>query len=764
MAVAAASQEPLKSMPDRSKLAGMASRTVQVARMLAPGRPAQTIIPALKSATMEQIDDLPAMLANTWGPGTYKIEVYDDSGSEKDSWTAKLGGPVNGANDQEGSMNGSNGANGAAMTAGILPDGSAAPAALRPLGHGYFYDEALGVITTPNKQMFPWRQGDPFPAGLGPVTAPAQGASSAWNPQWGAPPPWTPQGQQPPWATGWGSFPVEQPNRELELLKERLAAAEKQAERSAAEAKEARDREERRTEREATEARFKALADAQTAQTQALLAALAKLGEAPKGPDPQVEALRLELAESKRQAEVQRADAERRASEERTRAEIAGMNTRFEAALREAAGNKTDPMVTVLMQLMTSQQASSTEAVRMIGESSKAQLEAARLQAASIADKLATGTMTPERMIELVRTMSQTSQGTTGEMQKGFAQLFTMATELIKFRTEMESAGAPPAWQAFAERGMEQLGNVAKMIAAMKMRAQMGPQQPQQGQGRPPQQVQARPAAPPQQRVAAPAPRPAVMPPPPPAEEHPADIRERLAAEKFGPRGADGRPIGRQVPPAAAPAPAPAAAATPNLTVVPPPAAAAPEQQRGGRKGGSKRREVPAPAPQAPPAAAAAEVANRLPTPEEIEAAAAHAKPLSMHTPDEVRASLSGLTEEDVFGPAMSQVKVLRASVREMRLPAHEVANAMLEARGYFQGFGIYPPCLELLDGGHIDILVEWLLPEENDAFRGKVVTEIRTKIAAAMQGAPPGAAAEADGEEEEGEEEEDGGDEGQAS
>lgn len=141
------------------------------------------------------------------------------------------------------------------------------------------------------------------------------------------------------------------------------------------------------------------------------------------------------------------------------------------------------------------------------------------------------------------------------------------------------------------------------------------------------------------------------------------------------------------------------------------------------------------------------------------------AKPIAGATEADVREVLANVGEEEVFGPALSQVKVLRASVREAHLPALEVANAMMEARAYFQSFGIYPPCLELLDNGHHNILVEYLLPEEAQPFRDKVVLALRERLAAEIRAMQAGGASAA-AEEEDDEEEEDGedGDEGQGS
>jgi hypothetical protein len=178
-----------------------------------------------------------------------------------------------------------------------------------------------------------------------------------------------------------------------------------------------------------------------------------------------------------------------------------------------------------------------------------------------------------------------------------------------------------------------------------------------------------------------------------------------------------------------APAPAPAAAASPEA---------------GGRRGGKRRRE-----------AAPAGVAG-APAPASAPAAGGTVIPIHQMPASDLRTLVARMPDEQLFGEALSQIVVLRASVREANLPPKEVAEAVLMSRQYFQAFNILPPCLELLSNGHFDILCDRLLPESSEAFRAQCVQAIGTQLAAELAAAQGGG-----GEEEGGDDEDDAGEEG---
>ena len=94
-----------------------------------------------------------------------------------------------------------------------------------------------------------------------------------------------------------------------------------------------------------------------------------------------------------------------------------------------------------------------------------------------------------------------------------------------------------------------------------------------------------------------------------------------------------------------------------------------------------------------------------------------------------MRALIEAFDDDAFFGPSLSQVEKLRDSIATEALPPDQAANAILMSRQYFAAFGEYPPVLEVLNAGHIEVLLERLLPDVDDGYRRQVADSIRVQL-----------------------------------
>jgi hypothetical protein len=616
-----------KATPDVAKINGMASRTLWVSKLGARGSPSQVVVPAWKGVSADQIDQLHSTLARDFGPGTYKFEVADGTGPEKDSWTAKLGGDT-----PEGSM--SNGFNGAPITS-INPGGEGT---LRDLGHGYLYNESLGLLTTPARELFEWRPGMPLPM---PGRASTQTSTL------------------PPWAQipGWGAMPVTDSDSSRTRALETQIADER-----------------RRHEMDEVKNTFAKLVEDTNRRFEMLVE---KLSTRPSGPSPEVVALEARLAQ---QEQSQRAQLENNQREERHRSDLQAIQARFELMIKELSGNKQDPMLMMLAQVMSAAQSSNAETVKAMQQAAQVSATSSERQSQFVADRLSSSVMSPIQMVEMIKMAKDTSstEGVNRQMVEMFQSVFGMAKDLIKEQAEMNSQGNGPAWLPIAQQALERVGTVAQAYAARQTPvAQIAAPPPRRAQPRP--QV---------------AEHPQVMPPAP-APLRPltaAEMRDQAAREAhlFQP-GATPPTV------AAAPAPVPQASAPP---------AAIPKKRRGRPQSSS------APAAPPPPSVSPAELLRAAPI-------------------EDVRSEVAQFSDEKFFGPFHSQVLKLREAVVSEGLAPAQTAQAVLMSRAYFQSYGELPPAIELLNTNHVEVLVERLLPDVDDAYRGEVVVEIRAQIEA---------------------------------
>jgi hypothetical protein len=685
--MATPTDQPTRVSPDIQKLAGMGARTVNITKLLARG--GQPIWLAKKGVSVDMISEMQSTLPTLYGPGMYLFEVFDDTDPrQKEVWTAKLGGAA-AEPTMEGSMSGAPGSD------GVAGDGST------DLGFGFKYNEKFGILTTRTGQIVQWRQGDSWPASLGgPGAAPMGMPGMPGVSMPGMP-------GMPAANTGWGSMPAapveDETRRELREMKAKFAD---------------RDREDAH---KAEIGRLeKAIAEQSATQNAALTAALAKIGEKPTGPSPEVEALKGQLEELKRQNAEQKATAEATRREDAIRDEIKAQGDRFERLVGEiraaaAVPKGPDPSLTMVTELIRGQQTATTATVDAMKAAAHEQAEAAKETARIFADRLGGSVLTPEKMMEMLKVAKDRSfdaEANKAQIEM-FKSTFNMAQDVLRLQNEAMGAQNGPAWVGPVQQGLDQLGSIARSVAsaraggemkveAEKARIEAAKAEADASRARA-AEITARSNAAAIQRGLTPqqaairggaAPGPAAS-----REPTAAEIRDQAAAAM----GITPRPTPSDA----------AAAQTP--AVQPQPAgnngAAGPAQPATVTPISTARRARPA----APPAGA---------TPVDLRTL----------TPDQLRPHLQiNYTDEALFGPAFPQVEQLRAG---MPVDPDEVANGIIMTQQYYSSYGgPVPPCVELLNADHVKLLVERLIPGGDPGYLSKVEDAIRVQLRAEAVG-----------------------------
>lgn len=750
---AAGMKQDTKSAPDLSKLAGMTARVVQVTKHLSKQGAGQLVVPAWKNVSTDQITSLQTELPAKFGAGTYKFEVYDEGGPEKDSWIVRLGPEAQEMPEVHMDHSGGNGGNGGGNFGG-------APAAVRNLGNGYSYDAELGLLITPDKRAIQWRPGEELP---GATPRPAAAAST---PPWAS---WATPASTPPWASlGWGNIPVDRSSDDdkVKALEARLRETELRNEQRQAEA-------ERRRETEQMLARLEQQRVEDNKRFEMLLAKLSESAK-PVGPDPQVEILkasmeqmRLQHEATSRESEARLRETETRRREDQLRAEMKAMQDATTMALREATANKADPMIPLLTTMMNQQQMAALESVKAIRDQSLAQ--------AAAAERTAIG---PLQLVDLMKKSDEGATAINKSMVEMFQNLMGMAQGLVREQAEMHSGSGGPAWLPIAQEGVQTLGRVAAMYAQAKAgaeqkasiaerQAQVAAERQQRAIIQQQQQQQLSAARQRQQQQPAPAPQAApVAPsvslrdaaaarvftrpvsPAQSARDAAADAifgkREDLAAQSTvaAEATAQAARAGHGLAPGVG-----ANSVAPTVATVPVSPGVAPQKRR-------RRNAANVPAPeQAAPATVVAAGATILPdgsivpvsapvpvpimpdailmpqpdytgeadeeiddgadgTEEEFDVEAANAAAAAA-APDELRAIVNTMSDDEFFGPALPDVLELRETLRTKPETLHPegIATWILHARQQLLAFGITPPAAEMLDLGHVEILVERLFP-----------------------------------------------------
>jgi hypothetical protein len=98
----------------------------------------------------------------------------------------------------------------------------------------------------------------------------------------------------------------------------------------------------------------------------------------------------------------------------------------------------------------------------------------------------------------------------------------------------------------------------------------------------------------------------------------------------------------------------------------------------------------------------------------------------------DVKAITDQHDDPSLFGLLYTEVDKLRAAVSTNSLTPQQIANFIMQAQQFAAGTGEMPPAVELLVTGHIDLLVERLLPTSLEPFRVAVADQVRIMMRAA--------------------------------
>jgi hypothetical protein len=714
MAVATATPL-LKSHPDVSKLNTFTGYVVQVTKHLGPkGTPGTSVVPTQRM-TKDALFALQTMLPVQHGAGYYMFDVTDEGGTGADSWMVKLGADVPGATQEAFPMAGP-----MITPPGASPTGAPLDPSVQQIMPGWFFNETLGLLTTPWRETVQWRQGDPLPKP--PSTA---GHLSVVPPN---ATPWNWQGQ----AGGWGGYPATNTDSDKQIAALEARLAEERRERAEAERRrEERDREDRAREeakrdREAAEARFEKL----------LLTLTAK----PAGPTPaEIEAQRradeLEHRLNEERREAQRKEEEQR-REDRINAQIAEQRRETERLIREMSSNRADPMLTLLTTVMQTQATASTETIRTIRDASA--------QATAAAERGAT------QVLELARASRDGAVDSSKTVMEAMKGAMDMQSQVYSQLLDVAGQGNQPWWAGVVQEGVGKIGLIGQALAERNQQQQQQQQAMQLPQRRAPQPMPMAPQA--GQPAARMAPGPTAAAPLPPAPSGPAPVASRPADADYDnetdefvfPDGwrvsaADVQRVGWAAVLRKRRAPAPVQA-TNGITVTPPIPApstngvvheipieavdpvvvAVPSAKPRKAKRARKARHEAMPTEAAPPV-------QQVSTLEGLRETA----------PKDALEAIEPLDDQMLFGALMPYVTDLRAKVSSGRLPEEKAAEFVLGTRAYANSFGAAPPpAFELLAAGQIAVLIERLLPDASEEYKDGVVQIMEERLEAENGGA----------------------------
>lgn len=718
MAVASATEPLLKSQPDMSKLNAFTDITVTVTKHMAPRNTTGQMVVPTQRMTKEQLLAQMTQLPLMYGPGFYRFEATDTGGQGSDAWMVKLGTdvpPTQEAFPMAGPM----------VNPPVVGSGTPLDPGVQQIMPGWFFNETLGLLTTPWRETVQWRQGDALPK------PPTTAGHLSVVPQSATP--WNWQAQQ----GGWGNYPATttESDKQIAALEARLT--EERRERADAERRrEDRDREERAREelkrdREAADARFEKI----------LLALTSK----PAGPTPaelesqrRIEDMERRHAEERRESQrkeeenLRRVEEQRR--EERINAQIAEQRRETERLIREMSTNRADPMMTLLGTVMQSQAATSAETIRTIRDASA--------QATAAAER---GTV---QVLELARASREGAVDSSKTVMEAMKGAMDMQSQVYSQLLDVAGSGNQPWWAGVVQEGVGKIGLIGQALAERN-------QQQQQAMAQMPQRrvVPMAPSQPGQQPVrmasgAAAAPLPAAAPiAQAPVAMRPAEAEYDAETEEFVfhdgwrvPQSVVQRDgwvavLKRRRVPAPAPMAADTAArahtngAVHEAPVVvaapvapPPPAATRSRKSKRGRRGAA--------------AAAAAVEPDAVEAPS-LEQQVSTLAGLREVEPEDALEAVAPLTDDMLFGALMPYVLDLRAKVASGRLPEEKAAEFVLGTRAYANSFGAAPPpAFELLAAGQLSVLVERLIPEAPEEYKDGVVEIMEASLQAENGGA----------------------------
>lgn len=437
MAVSTVTQLP-KSQPDISKLNTFTGYVVTVTKHLGPRGTVGTGIISSKTMSKDAVlalqDQLPSLPGA--GPGYYNFTVSDAGGTGDDSWLVKLGPDLPPA--QEFSMAGSNGvpSNGfSGAPTQALGDG------VIHLGHNFFYNEALGTLSTPWRTIVSWKQGDPMPQPPASAAALTIPTPSQW-------------GQQPPGGQ-WGGYPVNDDNSKVKALEATIAEFKRDREMSDVRA-------EQRRQQDETNKRIDAQAEQMRLMFEKLTDAFTKK---PSGPSDELLAIRAQNEALQRQMENDRRDAQAREAAAQTREEMRQMKADTDRMMATLTANKSDPMLTMMMQMMTQSNASAMEAVKAIQASTSTANTSAERQVASLVEQMRGTIISPIQMMDMMRS----SRGDGAEMSKMVLEttkeMNALQRNVFEQLLDASSGGSQPPWLLAVQAAMDKIGPIGAALA-----------------------------------------------------------------------------------------------------------------------------------------------------------------------------------------------------------------------------------------------------------------------------------------------------------
>ena len=709
MAVAAPVEKLPKSEPDIGKLNSFTGWIVTVVKYMQPrGSIGTTLVPTVQMPLTPALD-LVTTLPLKHGAGFYKFTVADAGGTGEDVWMTKLGGDMPGQQQQDGGFS-------MATTPDQQP-GSAPPPGpnVQHLGRGYYYNQELGVLTTPWGTAVNWSRGEALPQ---PPSSSGHLASVPPNAT-----PWSWQGpqQQGGWG-GWGNIPVDSgDSARVKQLEQQLADQNRQREMDNL-------RGEIRRQAEETQKQFALLID--------------KLAARPSGPSESELRLQAEIAETRRlaeaaerRAEQDRKDAalreEARRAEDQRRADMLAMKADFDRTIAALSTNKTDPMLPMLMQLITSQQQSAMEAVKAIQAATQTGTAATERSQQQMLAQLQSSIISPIQLMQ----MMQAAKGDAAEGGKAIVEAAKEAMALQKdvFTQLLEvSGGGNQPWYASAIQGA--LDRAAQITAALAERSQQNAQAAQMQQVQQQRRQVAPRANPLQQAAPLQGGAPAAIPPVPSDGSRPEGTAYEKETDEFV--LIDGRRfpqpyVQREGWKRALSLPAATVAreiAEMKAATAGPGAAA--QAPMNGALGDASAGPVTGDViPLVQPEGKKTKRGKGKTKPQTHEQIAEMVERMSDAEPAEVFNAISGVPDAELFGSLlMPYVENLRKTLP----PPGEVAKYVLQARGQVQGFGgTVPTAISLLDAGQIQVLVERLVPDAQPVYQDACVAAIGTALEA---------------------------------
>ena len=539
---------------------------------------------------------------------------------------------------------------------------------------GWWYVRSLNSVINPQGKMVPWHT-SPFATGAPPAPGVAPVA------------PVTPQATEIPMHLQFPSRSMsgfgDSSQREIESLKETIRQQEARA----------RDESYMKAMTDLRDSFTKVVGDLAQKTDAKFEALLNKITDKPSGPSETERLMAAQIEEMRRQ----QADT---AKEAAMRAEFKSM---IDAIASKLESNKSDPALMMLTQVMTKAMESSSATTQAIQSAAQAHAQSAERSALMMVDRLGGSIVSPAQMIELMKNSKDDTQSANAHRQLFgmFNDLFGMAKNLVREHAEIASAGSGPAWMPLAEQGVQTVGRLATILASKQS-------QPAQ---QPPMRIPV-----PQMQPGQPQPRP-VAPAAPQRPLTPQEQSDEAARRVFGDAALRGEAPATAQPPTQVPFP-PAPTPTP---------AAAPVQAEQ-----PAATAAPVPAPAVVPAQAAAPVP--LPPPSAVVVPDAVIAPASTPqdqfvsaTPEAMRAAVSQISDEEFFGLLYPDVVQTREKIED--LTPEEIANGVYSAYQHITTANMTVPCLDVLVAGHIELVVERMLPEVEEESLAMIGAAIRAKF-----------------------------------